>query len=234
MFKSWTVLICWEPVWAKETTHMKHASFPVVSTENGKYTKDGAKIKHWPWHPTMAAWRFRVFGSCFFWVNQRCVLDNSVSGSMRLKNKVAVNSVPNFRVGYYIPLSWESQMCASQNCSLMMPLTHGLQGRFGGCSLQRADNGHRSPASVLGTGGQICCWLSWQLLEEPKHLCRFFQRQGKLNPMAQQMQTKASSVACFTRTNVCDKGPQQTALAHINTCNGLCNITATDQNTDHQ
>ena len=42
MFKSWTVLICWESLQAKETVHIKHASFPFFHRQ-WKMAKDGAK-----------------------------------------------------------------------------------------------------------------------------------------------------------------------------------------------
>ena len=39
------------------------------------------------------------------------------------------------QVGYYTPLNWPSQMCASQSCPLTMPLTGGFKVRFGGLNL---------------------------------------------------------------------------------------------------
>ena len=42
MFESWTALICWESLMAKETTHIKHSSFPLFHRP-WKMSKDGAK-----------------------------------------------------------------------------------------------------------------------------------------------------------------------------------------------
>ena len=130
------------------------------------------------------------------------------------RKQFAVNSVPNFWAGYYSPLSWVPQMSASQNCPLTMALKVVLEVSANPIlSLklrsrrQRADNG-----VWVGKSGVE---FPWQFLEAPKHLCRFFRRQVKPNPMAQQMQTKASSVACFIRIHLCDKGPKQTQLLRI-------------------
>ena len=61
MFKSWTVQICWESLRAKETTHIKHASFP-FSTDNRKCPKMVQKIQILtlaPHHGRLALLRFR-------------------------------------------------------------------------------------------------------------------------------------------------------------------------------
>ena len=80
-----------------------------------------------------------------------------------------------------------------------------------------------------------CVEFHRQFLEVPKRLYRFFRRQVTLNPMAQQMQTMASFVACFIRIHVCDRGPKQTQPLHTSIRGIVC---ATEQqqtkNTDHR
>ena len=42
----------------------------------------------------------------------------SLRQRMLLEKHLVVNPVQNFRVGFYTPLSWATQMCASQSCPL--------------------------------------------------------------------------------------------------------------------
>ena len=82
MFNSWTVLICWESlIRAKETTHIKHASFP-FSTDSGKCPLMVQKIQTLtlaPHHGHLSI--FAVAIHVPLNQPQRCVLNNAVSGS---------------------------------------------------------------------------------------------------------------------------------------------------------
>ena len=117
------------PFGAKETTHIKLclAHFPMTMENVQRWHK---KFKHWAWHPNLGAWRFCGFNSCSFESTTDASRTMQSQAERATWKKFVVNSVPNFRVGYYTSLGWATQMCASQICPLTMPLAGGPSRSF--------------------------------------------------------------------------------------------------------
>ena len=102
-----------------------------LSTDNGKCPKNGAKMSNLdlgtpPWALGIFAVSIHVLLSQPKMRLEQC----SLRQRMQLEKEFAVNSMPNFRVGYYTPLSWPTQMCASQSCPLTMPFVGGPSKSF--------------------------------------------------------------------------------------------------------
>ena len=117
------------------------------------------------------------------------------------RKESAVNSMPNYRVGCCTSLSWATQMSTNQSCPLTMPLVGGpsrsfwrfqFDPIFALTAVLTTTGGQRASLTGVGNGhGWANLVLNFLAISgKPKHLCRFFQCPVKINPMAQQMQTK--------------------------------------------
>ena len=136
MFKSWTVLICWESLCTKETTHIKHAFSPVFPLKRDIFfPKMVRKSSIDLGIPLCAFGDFAV--SIHVRLNQPMMRLQQCNFRQRmlLERKLQSTQCQTFELDTTPRLVGRLRCVHAKSCPLTMPLTDGPQGRFGGFSL---------------------------------------------------------------------------------------------------